>query len=262
MTILRHPDRPSDTNSAILADFISGSWQLKPEHRTWLDQHAIRSLTASQPGWVFIRGFSSRAGESNVDQALSNRRAGEAMNYLLANPLTDPRHIIAVDARGEDGSGPDEQDDSARWRAVEVTITPARRPVARQLAVAPKLVERVFERSWLIDPAMSGESDTAEDSEAESDDSGWTIVRRHVVPDMSETTPVLRHTQQAYRVIEIHVTQDTVTDDAATMDRCVVRYVWGVAATNVRLFNRSRSVEILSLTQARSWIENPSQHLF
>lgn len=259
MTILRHPDRPSDSNWAILADFATGSSQLRPEHRAWLDQHAVRTLTAPQPGWVSIRGFAGRTGENNADEALSNRRASEAVDYLLANPLTDPRHIVAVDARGEAGPGPDEADDSERWRAVEVRMTPARPAVARQQAVASKLLERVLERSWLVDPVV-GEGAEA-DSEPEVDAEGWTIFRRDE-REMRETAPVLRQTHHAYRVIEIHVTQETVTDEEAIMDRCVVRYVWGVAATNVRLFNRSRPVEILTLAQARAWMVNPGQLLF
>lgn len=255
MTILRHPDRPADSNWAVLADFATGSAQLRPEHRAWLDKHAFRALTAPQPGWVFIRGFASSTGESNADEALSNRRASEAVDYLLANPLTDPRHIVAMDARGEDGPGPGATDNSGA--AVEVRITPARPAVARQQAVTPKLIERVLERIWLVEPAAGDEADR----EPVVDDEGWTIFKRDE-REMRETAPALRQTHHAYRVTEIHVTQETVTDKEVTMDRCVVHYVWGVAATNVRLFNRSRPVEILTLAQARMWMVNPGQLLF
>lgn len=260
MTIMRHPDRPSDSTWTILSDFATGSAQLKPEHKTWLDRYAVRTLTAPQPGWVLLRGFAGGAGETDADRALSNRRAGEAMKSLLANPLIDPRHIVVVDARGEDGPGPQEADDSGRWRSVEVRITPERPAVARQQAVAPALIERVLERVWLIDRAEGEDAGAAESSEPEVDEDGWTVFKRDE-REMVEMPPVLRQTHHAYRVVEIHVTQDAVTEEDAPKDRCVVHYVWGVAPTNVRLFNRSEPVQILTLAQARAWMVNPAQFL-
>jgi len=258
MTIVRHPDRPSDSNWAILADFATGNAQLKPEHRAWLDQHAVRTLTAPQPGWVLLRGFAGGAGENDADRALSNRRAGEALNCLLMNPLVDPRHIVVADARA--GAGAVAGDDSDRWRSVEVRITPEKPAVVQQLAVAPKLVERVLERAWLIDRAADEESGAAESKEPEVDEDGWTIFKRDE-REMIEMPSVLRQTHHAYRVVEIRVTQEPVLEEDIPKDRCVVHYVWGVAPTNVRLFDRSEPVRILTLAQARAWMVNPSQFL-
>lgn len=125
--ILPHPRRPNDPNWAFLTGFDTGRAELKPVHRHWLLGRALPALRAR--GWVFLRGYASHRYETLYNLRLSERRARRAAAFLLRRPDFPMDHITRVDAVGEAWSGGGREDNSPRWRAVEVIITPHARVI-------------------------------------------------------------------------------------------------------------------------------------
>ncbi|MEO0559329.1 MAG: hypothetical protein AAF170_14220 [Bacteroidota bacterium] len=144
--VLPHPRAPNNRNWAILADFESNRAELRPEHTRWLDRRVVAPLRSERPPWVYLRGFASRLGQADDNETLSEQRVQSVMLYLLGFPFTDPRRFqsfTGLEAAGESWSQGDEDDDSPRWRSVEVIVTPQRLPQERPTPAPPaRMVQR------------------------------------------------------------------------------------------------------------------------
>ncbi len=130
MSILSHPSQPGNRNWKLLADFTTGSAELREDHRQWLIENVIPVLCGDRPGWVFIRGFASNRGEENMNMDLSRRRANAVHAFILENECVNPSHISAIEAVGETrGPSDSRNNNDERWRSVEIIVTNAAQPV-------------------------------------------------------------------------------------------------------------------------------------
>lgn len=119
--VLPHYRWPGDPHRKMLADFATGSAELRDAHRRWLREHALmRAQRYSQ--WIFIRGHASRRGDAAANQRLSERRARAVRDFLIAQGLA-PERITGFGGVGEAWSGGPENDNSPEWRSVEVIVS-------------------------------------------------------------------------------------------------------------------------------------------
>ena len=66
MAVIPHPSSSTNPNHVLLTDFQTNSHVLRQDHQDWLDRTAIPALTATNPAWLFVRGFASRLGENDL----------------------------------------------------------------------------------------------------------------------------------------------------------------------------------------------------
>ncbi len=138
--VIRHPGAPGNPQWAILTGFVTSHDELRPEHIRWLDRQVVSQFESGLPPWVFVRGFASHRGDQDFNERLSQRRAMSVALHLLGFPLVDPSRIqrlTGVGHVGEDWSSGDPDDNSERWRAVEVIVTPHRITEERPVPVSP-----------------------------------------------------------------------------------------------------------------------------
>lgn len=203
---------------------------MRPDHERWLRDRALPALCGDHPSWVFIRGFASRLGSPEENQTLSRRRALGVYDHLVARPCTDPQRITAVDAVGESWGPPSPRDNSPRWRAVEVIITPARRRESVELPDIqrrPHMIRRRV-KCRLVDTAPTlrggrghGGADHAEEI----------VAVERALYDMVDPEHRVscdhRMVQDDLRVIRIRVYTDRVSSLTVSSATPIVEYTWG-----------------------------------
>jgi len=124
--ILPHPNYPNNPLCKILAGFDTGSDALPQDVREWLDTKV--ALALQRGDWIYLRGMASNSGNADQNMDLSNRRAHRVAYHLIQKPGVDASHITRVDAIGIGFSGGNRNDNSPRFRAVELIISPQRLP--------------------------------------------------------------------------------------------------------------------------------------
>ena len=236
--VIPHPRAPGNPRWAILTDFLTNQAHLRSEHTQWLDRHVVSPFEsgAGTPPWVFVRGFASRSGPRDVNERLSLRRAMSVALYLLEFPFVDPsrvQRLTGVAAEGEDWSGGPDDDNSERWRAVEVVVTPHRMPGERPVPIPPpRRTVRRRVSCHLIGgtPQMRGfrpehGDDWARTGEALQRNSSADVVRRRL---RCEFRDIPAH----HRITRILVKPVTLETFWASTSFLRVKFVWGESAAS------------------------------
>jgi len=241
--VIPHPQAPGNPNWAILTDFVTGQHQLRTEHIRWLDRQADRIEHAANPPWVFVRGFASRLGDREYNERLSQRRAWSVVYHILGHPAIDLRRIqrlTGVASVGEEWSGgPDENDedddDSERWRAAEVIVTPHRIPGERPVPVPPpqRRVRRRVQCSLVGGaPQMRGfRGGDRGDRAARVTD--WVMRNRSDDAVRQRLRCEFREIPVHHRIRRIKVQHVTHTSTWATQDNLIVHFEWGENAPDL-----------------------------
>ena len=229
--VIPHPRSPRNAQWAILIDFATNQADLRPEHIEWLDREVVPPLQSDRPPWVYLRGYASRRGNEGVNVALSERRVQSVLLHLLGFPVIHPgrfRSFTGLDAVGETQSGGGERDNSARWRAVEVVVTPQRLPQERSV---PRLPTRTVQRRVRchlernprmrsnLEPGWSEGGPAARFSEQLWRNSRGSV-RGRLSCDM-------QHVPIHHRVIRITHRYVSHATALATMDYLEVEFAWG-----------------------------------
>ena len=81
---------------ARLSNFDTGVATLKPQHQSWLREHAVHFLTAG--GSLRIIGLASPSGDPGFNMALSRRRAEAVLAFLRREAARDFQVALAVPA--------------------------------------------------------------------------------------------------------------------------------------------------------------------
>jgi len=100
---------------ALLYNFDFDDDAVKLEHQTWLKEHAVPSLTATNQR-VFLRGMASKIGNRDYNLQLSKRRVDSVSKFLISQGVAAAK--IVAGFTGEDLSTSLKADDE-RDRAVE-----------------------------------------------------------------------------------------------------------------------------------------------
>ena len=109
-------DRSPKYVCVVLYDFDARSWQLKPVHKSWLEQHVIVPSYSGDLSRVVLTGFATRkefrewefADQDDAQEyndATATARAYSAYGYLNARAVRD----IAVEDSEVRSTGPDEE---------------------------------------------------------------------------------------------------------------------------------------------------------
>jgi len=106
--------------AARLCNFVTGQAALLPAHKSWLDSKARSVLDSLQNPWVDLFGYASHLGSPAFNKQLSLQRL-QAVKAHIATFSSKAQFIQEV-GEGEEKSGPDEQDNSGYYRAVDVFI--------------------------------------------------------------------------------------------------------------------------------------------
>jgi outer membrane protein OmpA-like peptidoglycan-associated protein len=119
------------TQKIRLADFETGRSELRPEHKTWLED-TVHRLNPQDRFWVYIFGFASKLGPRgggddpeaarSFNHQLSYERASAVARFMesMSDHVT-PR-IQVFSARGSDDYSAPISDNSPAQRAVEVHV--------------------------------------------------------------------------------------------------------------------------------------------
>lgn len=133
-------DRP-ELASALLYNFDHDWSELKLEHRSWLQEHAVALLERSGGGSVSLRGLASRIGNTSYNENLSEERARHVWNYIRQS--VSIRHYIRVmiQAVGETEAAnrgiPDEAETpEGFYRSVFIMVRPLSYPEVDSLTAA------------------------------------------------------------------------------------------------------------------------------
>lgn len=112
--------------AARLMNFATGQSFLLTQHLDFLDRQVQPVVRGLQGAWVDLFGYASRVGSTEFNLALSRRRL-DAVKARVAEYANQVNFQIQT-ALGESESGPDERDNDAYWRAVEVYVYGHRPP--------------------------------------------------------------------------------------------------------------------------------------
>ena len=272
MGVIRHPGNPNNPNWAILTDFSTSSSRLKPHHKRWLDRHVVEPLSQTNPPWVYLRGFASRNHTATSNKILSRDRVRSVRRYILENVATNAQrvsnHITGRDFVGESWSTGDEDDNSPRWRAVEVIVTPNRLPERRVIEV-PEPTEMIRRRTrcWLSKSPTVRFHRGWRDGEyaARAGESLWrntdSSARRRLRCDYAEVP-------SNFRVIMVRLSYRSWENSFASDKSLQVQFKWGLHTGNEVLFSdwfvsssRRRNDHIITRRRASQIYNNVAQFL-
>lgn len=126
-----------------LINFPTGSSELQPGHREWLQKVVVPAILARPNAWIDLYGFASKIGNSQANIALSKARATE-VKYFLGGQLAIRGESIERRVNIDFGFGEDhpaykagESDNSPNWRAAEVLIFGTKPKIIRKPKVEP-----------------------------------------------------------------------------------------------------------------------------
>jgi outer membrane protein OmpA-like peptidoglycan-associated protein len=265
MSVLPHPRNPGNRNWILLADFVTGSSQLRGEHRRWLVENAVAALSADRPGWVFIRGFASRLGGEASNMQLSRARAGAVYDFLVSIDRTESNHISAVEAVGESWGPPVSQNNDANWRAVEVIITPARQPLpirepTRTIQRQPRMIERRLQCTKIdTHPTNRLPADHEGEGEAISELVHNMMDLHNPERSITCTTGLV---PDNYRVNRITIRERTINTGVIVANNYDVIYDWGVPIPQAVLIDErggQRQTRNISRRTVQSIYRRPGQ---
>jgi outer membrane protein OmpA-like peptidoglycan-associated protein len=110
---------------------LAGRSELRPEHKTWLDD-AVHRLDPQDQFWVYIFGFASKLGPRSggndpetarsFNHQLSYERANAVVRYIESMSEHVTSRIQVFSARGSDDYSAPISDNSPAERAVEVHV--------------------------------------------------------------------------------------------------------------------------------------------
>jgi outer membrane protein OmpA-like peptidoglycan-associated protein len=112
--------KPQWPDGRILRAFDSGKFDLKSNHKKWLDGYAVSRAKLGQRFWIC--GLTSRLGGAAENQKLSERRATAVRDHLVARGVAANK-IVGYVGEGEAQAGGSPTNDSPADRAVMVCIT-------------------------------------------------------------------------------------------------------------------------------------------
>lgn len=118
--------------AARLCNFVTGQAVLLPTHKDWLNSQVQPILLSLQNPWVDLFGYASHLGSAQFNKQLSLQRLQAVKAYIAGFPSR--AQFIQEVGEGEEKSGPDEQDNSGYYRAVDVFIYGSK-PVPRRMRI-------------------------------------------------------------------------------------------------------------------------------
>lgn len=143
--------RISGTNAKVAAklwNFETGKSYLLLDHQNFLDDEVRHVLRTTKGAWVDLYGYASRIGDANQNMTLSNQRINSVKSRLAeyANRIDFGIHV----AYGETQSGPNERNNDALYRAVEIYVF-AQKPPSPVPPVPKPNLRRIVFRSFSKD---------------------------------------------------------------------------------------------------------------
>lgn len=126
----RRQREPENMDWFFLENFDVNGTSLKAEHRNYLTRRfgerevlqGSGGFNFSLPvdnGWVFLRGYASRAGNDRLNQRLSADRVSHVRDFLVSRGYVPANRITGLEHVGENWSSGEIEEDAA-FRSVEV----------------------------------------------------------------------------------------------------------------------------------------------
>lgn len=115
--------------AARLCNFETSQAYLQRAHIDFLDHEVAGVIRMMQGPWVDILGYASRRGDAAFNQGLSERRCNAVRDRI--SQYANTVNFQITKGLGESESGPNEQDNSGYWRAVEVYVYANRPPTPK-----------------------------------------------------------------------------------------------------------------------------------
>jgi OmpA family len=250
--ILPHPSRPDDPNWVLLADFRTGHWDLRPDHREWLQRRVVARHRRGENIWVHIRGLASHLGRRTPNQRLSQRRAHAVRDFLLADVAVSPDRISGLRAEGEDWSSGPENDNSPRWRAVEIIL--AVRALPDLVAIPPHPIERRVRARLISTPRSRIPSGLQEPGEGTFE--RFNRMHEAANPDVRLIIDT-RGIPSNQRVVEIRLNIDIHRTELIEGRVPSLQFVWGVNSSDVVVYTRPTFTTNISRAAAATIYNNP-----
>lgn len=114
------------TIAARLCNFVTAQSFLLRSHENWLDSSVRPAVSRLDGPWIDLLGYASRLGSADFNRKLSFRRCEAAKAWI--SEYSDRSNFEIVWAKGEEESGPEEENNDGYWRAVEVYVYGTERP--------------------------------------------------------------------------------------------------------------------------------------
>jgi hypothetical protein len=106
--------------AARLCNFKTNDSNLWPEHKTWLRDKVVPIVRDPQGVWIDVLAYASARGKAKSNKTLSDRRREAVIEFLKKESGNPNLPVNRNHAFGEEESGPDENDNSGYFRAVDV----------------------------------------------------------------------------------------------------------------------------------------------